>query len=105
MAIDPNQYGLGGETAEALSGGVFAAAAREYLRPAVGWQKRVMAALLCLCGAFMFGDELKAALPDLHFSLQFASAIAGVICIGVAEGLLKAVDRLDLTAFFKRGPV
>lgn len=101
--MNPEQYGLSGETAEALSGGVFAAAAREYLRPAVGWQKRVMAALLCLCGAFMFGDEIKAALPALKLTLQFASAIAGVICIGVAEGLLKAVERFDLLAFFKKG--
>lgn len=98
MEFDPNQISMSSETTQALSGGVFAAGAREYLRPTVGWRKRVLAACLSLGGAAMFGDEVAAA---TGFSLQIAAAVAGLACIGVAEGLLKAVDRLDLAALFK----
>ena len=100
MAIDPSQFGLSGETTQALSGGVFAAGAREYLRPAKGWPKRVLAALLCITGAVLFGAEVSA---WLGLSLRFGSAVAGVACIGVSEGLLKAVDRIEIAAFFKKG--
>ena len=65
MAIDPNQFGLSGETTQALSGGVFAAGAREYLRPAKGWQKRITAALLCIGGATLFGPGAMAWKPEL----------------------------------------
>jgi len=98
--VNPEQYGLGSETAASLSGGVFAAGAREYLRPAVGWQKRVLATALCISGGFLFGDDVAA---WLHLQMQVASAIAGIGCIGIAEGLLKAVERIDIAAFFKKG--
>ena len=100
MAIDPSQIGLSSETTQALSGGVFAAGAREYLRPAVGWRKRVLAAALSVGGALLFGGEVAA---FLGFTISAGSAVAGVACIGVAEALLKAVERLDLAAFLKKG--
>ncbi len=98
--MNPEQFGLTGETTQALSGGIFAAAAREYLRPALGLSRRIFGVALCLGGAWLFGDDVA------HYSginLQIASAAAGLACIGVANSLLKAVDRLDLTAIFKRG--
>lgn len=98
--MTPEQFGLSGETTSAISGGVFAAGVREYLRPAVGWQKRILAALLCLSGAIMFGDDVAG---WFGVPLQVASAAAGIGCIGIAEGLLKAVERFDVAAFFKRG--
>jgi hypothetical protein len=97
--VIPENFGLGSETTQAISGGVFAAGAREYLRPAVGWQKRILAALLCLSGAIMFGDDVAG---WLGLQLQVAAAVAGIGCIGIAEGLLKAVERLDVAALFKR---
>jgi hypothetical protein len=98
--MNPEHFGLGSETAASLSGGVFAAGAREYLRPAVGWQKRILATGLSLGGAYLFGDEVAA---WAGLTLQVAAAAAGLACIGIAEGLLKAVERLDLAALFKRG--
>lgn len=100
MLPDPNQIGLSSETTQALSGGMFAAGAREYLRPAVGWRKRVLAACLTLGGALMFGGEVSVL---LGLTISGGAAVAGLGCIGVAEALLKAVDRLDLAAFLKKG--
>lgn len=99
MPVPPDQFGLGTETAQALSGGAFAAGAREYLRPAVGWQKRILASGLCLGAALMFGDDLAA---WLGMGLQPASALAGLVCLGVAEGVIKAADRIDVAALWRK---
>ena len=100
MPVSPDQFSLGSETAQALSGGAFAAGAREYLRPAIGWQKRCLSACLCVGAAVMFGDDLAS---WLGLSMQPASALAGLVCLGVAEGVLKAADKFDVGGFFKRG--
>lgn len=98
--MNPEHFGLTSETTQVLSGGVFGAAAREYLRPAVSLSRRIFGVALCLGGAWLFGDDVHAftALP-----LQVASAGAGLACIGVANSLLKAVERFDLTPFLKKG--
>jgi hypothetical protein len=101
MPIDPNQIGLSSEATQTLSAGVFAAGAREYLRPAVGWRRRVLSSSLTLSGTFLFGPEVMIWLPWL--GQMPAKVLAGIACIGVAEALLKAVDRLDLAAFLKKG--
>lgn len=99
--MTPEQFGLTSETTQAISGGIFAAGAREYLRPARSLTKRILGAALCIGGGWMFGDDLHA---YLGIGLQVASATAGVICIGAAEGLLKAIERADVLAFLKKGP-
>jgi len=98
MPVPPENYGMGTDAAQMISGGVFAAGAREYLRPASGWQKRVLAAGLCLGGSLMFGDDVAA---WLSLSLQVASALAGLVCIGLAEGVLKAADKVDVASMWK----
>jgi len=80
-------------TTQAISGGMFAAGAREHIRPAVGWQKRILASGLCIGGAVLFGDDVAG---WLGLSLQLSAAIAGLACIGIAEGVLKAADKLDV---------
>lgn len=98
--MTPEQFGLTTETTQALSGGIFGAAAREYLRPAVSLSRRVFGVLLCLGGAWIFGDDVA---RYTGIALQVSSAAAGLACIGVANSVLKAVDRVDLTAFLKKG--
>ncbi len=101
--MNPEQFGLTSETTQALSGSIFAAGLREYLRPAKSITKRVCGAALCIGGGWLFGDEVSANFPVIHPGLQVSACVAGVLCIGVAEGLLKAVERFDLLAFFKKG--
>lgn len=98
MPVPPETVGVSADTAQLLSGGAFAAASREYLRPATIWKQRLLAASLCLGGSYLFGPfvaKLMHAIADIPPTVS--GSIAGLACIGVAEGILTAADRLDLT--------
>lgn len=100
MPIPPEQYGLTSETTQTLSAGIFAAGAREYLRPAAGWWKRSLSSALCIGGTFLFGPELIRIVPSLGPII--ANVLAGACCIAAIESVLKAVEKLDVSALIKK---
>ncbi len=100
MVTPPESVGIGADTAQMLGGGVFGAAAREYLRPATLWKQRLLATGLCIGGSYLFGpfvQKLVHGVTSAEIPSTVAGAVAGLACIGVAEGILTAADRLDLS--------
>lgn len=109
MVAPPESVGIGADTAQMLGGGVFGAAAREYLRPATLWKQRILATGLCIGGSYLFGgfvQKLVHGVTSADIPPTVAGSIAGLACIGVSEGILAAADRLDLTLWspFTRHP-
>lgn len=93
--------GIGTDTAQLMGGGMFAAGAREYLRPSPGgWRRRLSGSMLVLMGAYLFGPftaRLVHGISSADIPLTVAGSIAGLACLGVAEGILSAAGRIDLT--------
>ncbi|MDR6511441.1 hypothetical protein J2792_002313 [Novosphingobium capsulatum] len=109
MVAPPESVGIGADTAQMLGGGVFSAAARQYLRPAGKWMRAMGASSLCIGGSYLFGPwvvELVHGVTGANLPRTVAGAVAGLACIGISEGILTAADRLDLTLWspFTRHP-
>ena len=98
MPMPSDPIGIGNDAAQLIGGGAFAVGAREYLRPASVWKQRILASLLCLSGAYLFGTFVAKALrPLVDVPPTVAGAIAGLACIGVAEGVIATAEKLDIS--------
>lgn len=101
MADGPQIFGIGQDTAQVVSGSGLAAGAHLYLSPFKGVWRAIFAAGLIVGGGWAFGDDMHAVLPSL--SLQVCGAAAGAIWLGVFAGLKKWADKIDVSAWLKRG--
>lgn len=84
---------------EMMAGGGFAAGARLYWRPAGALIRNSLASSLCIGGAVLFGGDVHS---FLGLSTYACGAIAGLGCIGVAQGVLIAADKFDLSAMLRK---
>jgi hypothetical protein len=104
MAGQNEIIGFGAEQAQVMAGGAVGAALRLYLRPAGSWLRSIVTATLCVGAARVFAPDLRITTGHIGFllSAETCGALVALGCFGVAEGLLKAIERFDFAAVLKR---
>lgn len=92
-------FGVGTENAQLILGGAVGAGLRIYLRPAGRLVRNVATGVLCIGAASVFGHDVQAWLP---LNMAAAGGVVALGCLGVAEGILRAVERVDFLSLLKR---
>jgi hypothetical protein len=92
-------FGVGAEQAQMIVGGAVGAGLRIYLRPARKVFRNAMTALICVAAAGVFGPSAQ---PWLNLNAQGVGGVVALVCLGVAEGILRAVEKIDFGVFFSQ---
>lgn len=91
--------GIGAEHAQVIAGGAVGAGLRLYLRPAGSIARSVVTFALCVGSASAFGQNVQS-LTGLNAG--GAGGVVALVSLGVAEGILRAVERFDFAGLLKR---
>jgi hypothetical protein len=99
MAGQNEIIGIGAEHAQMIAGGAVGAGLRLYLRPAGKLLRNVFTVGICIASAAVFGPAIR---PWFDINAEAVGGIVALVSLGVAEGILSAIEKFDFAGLLKR---
>ena len=103
MAGQNEIVAIGLDQAQVMVGGAVGAGLRLYLRPAGSLLRACFTGALCIGSASVFGPTAAKWLAWASINQAGSGAVVALVTLTVAEGVLRAVEKFDFMAFFRRG--